>query len=269
MSQLPALRVFKGHTTHQRSQPFHHRFRYGLSLIDIDIDRQAEADRQSFLFKTSRPALFGFRARDHGDRGGDTLRSWAQSQWGHAGIALPDGAIRLLTFPRHWFYKFAPISIWVGYGRDEVPRAILYEVHNTFGDTHTYAAEIPAAGTRHQHEADKTFHVSPFFDISGCYRFTLRLDKTQFKLIVETRHGDAQTHMATIQTKAFRASTAQFARLAITKPFASLAVTLAIHWQALKLWIKGAKYHSRPTPPRAAVTRATPPLTPPQHKTSI
>ncbi|MEM6534094.1 MAG: DUF1365 domain-containing protein [Pseudomonadota bacterium] len=269
MTQLPALRLFKGHTTHQRSTPFRHRFRYGLSLIDIDIDRLAEAGKQSVLFSIDRPALFGFKPQDHAGNTPDTLRPWAEQQWESAGVTVPDGALRLLTFPRHWFYKFAPISIWIGYNSDGGPRAILYEVHNTFGDTHTYAAEIPMSGARHQHEADKTFHVSPFFDISGRYRFTLRLDAQQFRLIVETLHGGAQTHMATIQSKARSATTMQFAALAVSKPISSLAVTLAIHWQALKLWIKGAKYHARPTPPRQTVTRAATHPTTPQQKTLI
>ncbi len=243
---------------HQRSAPFTHRFRYGLSMIDIDVDRLEEASTQSRLFSTTGPALFSFREADHATRAkkGD-LRDWAEQQFKAVGFDERPDSIRLLTFPRHWFFKFAPISVWLAFDKAQNPTAILYEVHNTFGEMHTYAAMVPE-GQRHQHEADKVFHVSPFFDISGKYRFTLRLEEKAFSLVVATMHGEAQTHMATLQVKARPATSIEFAKLAITKPFSSLGVTLAIHWQALKLWIKGARYNSRPKLPDTALSRATP-----------
>ncbi|MDJ0922304.1 MAG: DUF1365 domain-containing protein [Henriciella sp.] len=246
--QPPAMRLYRGHTTHQRSTPFKHRFRYGLSLIDIDIDRLDEAAVQSRLFSIEKPNLFSFRREDHGLRKKAALRPWAERQFADGGITLDGGPIRLVTFPRHIFYKFAPISLWFGHGPDGELRGILYEVNNTFGEHHTYVAATPDT-LRHQHAADKVFHVSPFFDLSGRYHFTLRKTEDRLSLIVETRHGEAQTHVATIQAKASPATTPMFARLATLKPLSSLAVTLAIHWQALKLVFKGARYHNRPAKP--------------------
>lgn len=245
MTEQAALRLFRGHTTHQRSVPFTHRFKYSLSLIELDVDRLDDAARQSSLFSIDKPNLFSFRRRDHGERKDKDLRQWAERHFIEAGIDLEGGAVRLLTFPRHLFYKFAPISLWMGYGPDGELRGILYEVNNTFGETHTYVAPTPEPG-RHRHLTEKVFHVSPFFDISGTYRFTLRVDGETLGLVIETLKDGAQTHLATIKAEAYPATTPQFARLAITKPFSSFGVTLAIHWQALKLWLKGAKYHSKP-----------------------
>lgn len=245
MTEQPALRLLRGHTVHQRSIPFKHRFKYGLALIDIDIDRLDQAGKVSRLFGVDRPGLFSFQARDHAARDGQPLRPWAELQFHEAGISLEGGAIRLVTFPRHAFYKFAPISLWLGHGPDGDLRGILYEVNNTFGETHIYAAATPGAG-RHQHEADKAFHVSPFFDVSGAYRFTLNTSEDGLNLVVATFKDGAQTHVATIAAKARPTTSTSFARLAIAKPLSSLMVSMAIHWQALKLWIKGAKYHSKP-----------------------
>lgn len=230
---------------HQRSMPFVHRFKYGLALIDIDIDRLDQAGTISRLFGVDRPGLFGFRSRDHGARDGLSLRPWAESQFLEAGLSLEGGEIRLITFPRHAFYKFAPISLWLGHGPDGDLRGILYEVNNTFGESHIYAAATPGTG-RHQHDADKAFHVSPFFDVSGAYQFTLTSTESGLNLVIATYRDGAQSHVATIAAKARLASSAAFAHLAITKPLSSLMVSMAIHWQALKLWIKGAKYHSKP-----------------------
>jgi len=245
VKEAPALRLWRGHTVHQRSVPFEHRFKYGLALIDVDIDRLVDADRQSVVFSVDRSNLFSFNRKDHGDRQPADLRPWAEQQFANAGIDLNGGVIRLVTFPRHGFYKFAPISLWLGHGPDGTLEGILYEVNNTFGETHIYAAATPE-GSRHRHSTDKVFHVSPFFDVSGAYQFTLRWSDTDLRLLVATQKDGAQTHLATITAKSRPATARSFAMLALTKPLSSLAVTIGIHWQALKLWIKGAKYHSKP-----------------------
>ena len=100
--------------------------------------------------------------------------------------------------------------------------------------------------------------MSPFFDVSGAYQFTLKRTADQLRLIVATTENGTQSHVATISAKANPATTPAFIGLAITKPFSSLGVTAAIHWQALKLWLKGAKYHSKPKQSSVRTTIATP-----------
>lgn len=256
MKELPALRLWRGHTVHQRSVPFEHRFKYALALIDVDIDRLAEAHSQAATFSVDRSNLFSFDRKDHGARASEDLRPWAEQRFREAGIELAGGVIRLVTFPRHAFYKFAPISLWLGHRPDGALQGILYEVNNTFGETHVYAARTPDEA-RHRHNTEKAFHVSPFFDVSGRYEFTLRWSETDLRLIVATCQDGTQTHMATICTKAQPATAAAFLELAFSQPFSTLAVTLGIHWQALKLWIKGAKYHSKPkqSPVRTTIAK--------------
>ncbi|GAB5454985.1 MAG: DUF1365 domain-containing protein [Henriciella sp.] len=256
MTEQPALSILKGHTVHQRSIPFVHRFKYGLALIDIDIDRLDEAAGQTACFNVDRSSLFSFNRKDHGARTAVPLRPWAETQFQNAGVQLDGGAIRLVTFPRHAFYKFAPISLWLGHGPDGALRGILYEVNNTFGETHTYVAATPDT-SRHQHGTDKAFHVSPFFDISGTYEFTLKRSEDQLSLIVATKTKAGQSHVATISAKSVPATNAAFISVALSKPLSTLGVTFAIHWQALKLWLKGAKYHSKPKQSSVRTTVAT------------
>ncbi|MHA7900996.1 MAG: DUF1365 domain-containing protein [Henriciella sp.] len=257
MTEQPALQLLKGHTVHQRSEPFTHRFKYDLALIDLDIDKLDAADRQSVVFNVDGTGLFSFNRRDHGARQDAPLRPWAEQNFQNAGIELDGGPIRLITFPRHAFYKFAPISLWLGHGPDGTLRGILYEVNNTFGESHIYVAATPDAPA-HKHDTDKVFHVSPFFDISGAYEFTLKRTAEQLSLIVATRKNGQQSHVATISARAEPATTAAFVKLALARPLSSIGVTIAIHWQALKLWLKGAKYHSKPKQSSVRTTIATP-----------
>ncbi|MEL6858374.1 MAG: DUF1365 domain-containing protein [Pseudomonadota bacterium] len=256
MSDIPPLRLLRGHTVHQRSVPFTHRFKYDLALIDIDIDRLDAADQMTGLFNIDRSGLFSFNRKDHGGRTPQALRPWANAQFEQAGLTGPTGAVRLVTFPRHMFYKFAPISLWLGYDAGGGLSGILYEVNNTFGETHIYAAETP--NERHnQHDADKVFHVSPFFDVSGAYEFKLTVNEDRLSLVVATKKAGQQTHVATISAVAHPATTAALVALALRKPLSTLGVTAAIHWQALKLWLKGAKYHSKPKQSSVRITVAT------------
>jgi len=255
MITLPALSAFKGRTTHVRYMPFERRFAYGLFLIDIDIDRLGEADKASALFSVDKPNLFSFRRKDHGARIDQPLRPWAEEKFKAAQVELNGGAVRLITFARHLFYKFAPISLWFGYGPDGDLRGVIYEVNNTFGETHAYVAAVTQA--REQHVSDKRLHVSPFFDVTGKYRFTLRAPEQGLGVVVESIVDGTCVHMANIKAKRQKMSTAQLLKTAITRPFASLGVSLAIHWEAFHIWRRGAGYRSRPPLAETDTTCAT------------
>lgn len=251
----PPLRLWKGQTHHKRFVPFERAFSYEIALIDLDIDRLEEAGRMSWLFSVNRPGLFSFQERDHGSQDPSvSLRCWAEGQFAAAGVDLRAGTIRLVTFARHFFYKFAPLSLWYGYAPDGKLAGIIYEVRNTFGERHCYVAAI--SGQRSVHLAPKSFHVSPFFDVSGQYRFTLREPAGTLDVVVENMKDGERSHLANIKARMKEATTANLMRLALTNPLSSLGVTFAIHWQALLLWMRGAKYHSRPSKPEDIATVA-------------
>lgn len=252
----PPLRLYKGQTRHVRYMPFERGFAYRLFLIDLDIDRLYEADRCSGLFGVDRGALFSFRRRDHGYRKDQPLRGWAEDMFASADIALDGGAIRLITLPRHLFYKFAPISLWFGYGPGGDLRGVIYEVNNTFGHTHAYVA--PVDGRRVQHEADKRLHVSPFFDVTGKYRFTLRAPDAHLSVIIENIVDNKRTHMASLMAKKSTATSGALLKAAVLRPLSTLGVTLAIHYEAFKLWVRKAGYRAVPHAPDETMSTATP-----------
>lgn len=249
------LTLMSGQTTHVRFMPFEQRFSYKLFMIDLDIDRLDEVGAMSSLFKINSPGLFSFSEADHGARGETSLRVWAERKFKAANVDLKGGSIRLMTFPRHLFYKFAPISLWFGHDIGGQLQGVIYEVNNTFGETHSYVARAQHEALN-RHQADKTFHVSPFFDVSGKYQFKLRAWDEGVNLVVDSISDAGRTHMATINAKRRPASSSTLLKAALSRPLSSLGVTAGIHWEALKLWLKGAKYHSRPAPPVAEMTVA-------------
>ncbi len=244
-----AAELYIGRTVHERRQPFSHRFNYRIASLMVDLERLAEAASLSRLFSVERFNLYSFFERDHGARDGSALIDWARARFDEAGIAIGDARVRLLCAPRVLGYVFNPLSIYFAEDREtDTLKGVIYQVHNTFGDAHAYVA--PCTGDTAEHQAaEKVFHVSPFFDVGGRYEFTLRAPDERFKLSIFKERTDGSDFMATMAMNREALTTATLAGLFASQPFSTLKTISAIHFEALKLWIKGAKYHSRPEPP--------------------
>jgi DUF1365 family protein len=245
-----AAQLWLGRTVHRRESPFERRFSHRIAMLEVDIDRLAEADALSRLFAVDRGAAISFRQKDHGARDRTLpLRAWVEAKLAEAGISLEGGAIRLISFPRVLGIGFAPISIWLGHGPDGTLRGVIYEVHNTFGETHSYVCAFDPTVRRAL--ADKEFFVSPFFDVDGGYRFTLRppdqgKDGGHMSLVVENIAAGGRAHVAALTVKATALSSPAILRWLVAMPISGLGVLIAIHWQAFRLFLKGAKYRVKP-----------------------
>lgn len=241
----PAAQLWFGRTAHTREQPFKRSFSYRIAMLEIDIDRMSEADGLSKLFSVNRGGTVAFRASDHGARDAAVpLRTWAEGRFGEAGISLGGGAIRLLTFPRVLGYGFAPISVWLGHDAQGNLKGAIYEVHNTFGETHSYVSALNPVAERQT--AGKDFHVSPFFDVSGEYRFTLKRAERLVALTVENIAAERRSHVASLTVQPRPLTSANLLKWMAAMPISGLGVMFAIHWQALILLLRGAKYRDKP-----------------------
>jgi len=233
-----------GRTAHTRLTPFRRSFSLRIAMLEVDIDRLDEADKMSSLFAIDRNAPISFRQIDHGARQPFVpLRLWADARFAEAGIDLQKGKILLFAFPRVLGYGFSPISVWFGYGPDGGLRGIIYEVHNTFGEAHAYVSAFTGDARA---MADKELYVSPFFDVDGEYRFTLRQPGENMALIVENMTADGRSHVASLNVRPHVLTSRAILRWLLEMPLSGLGVMIAIHWQALILWIKGARYRVKP-----------------------
>jgi DUF1365 family protein len=252
----PAARLWFGHTAHTRMSPFRRSFTYRIAMLEIDIDRLEEANRLSHLFSVERGNAISFRSADHGARTATVpLRLWAEARYAEAGIGLDGGAIRLVTFPRVLGYGFAPISLWFGYGPDGECRGVIYEVHNTFGETHAYVSAFDGDQSA---QAPKEFHVSPFIDVTGRYRFSLWQSEKAMRLVVENLGKDGRLHIASLNVRPRALTTGSIGQWLLAMPFSGLGVVIAIYWQALRLWLKGAQYRDKPEQRARQTTLARP-----------
>jgi DUF1365 family protein len=253
-----ALDLYVGRTLHARFAPRPHRFSYAIFQILIDVDRLDEALAGRWMLRRGRIGLMSFAERDHGWRTDARLRPWVEAMLAQAGLAASARRIRLLCFPRILGFVFNPISVFYVEDADGGLEAVIYEVNNTFGQTHAYVA--PARGRCEQrHGADKAFYVSPFFRVEGGYRFRLTPPGETLKLTIIKAVSGQPDFVACLKAERRAATNVALLGLFLGMPLMTLGVVAAIHWQALRLWLKGASFGPRPAGPRAGVSmgRAT------------
>jgi len=251
-----AASLYPSRVMHRRRVAPFYRFVYRIFYLLIDVDRIAETAQELRLFSHNRFNLASFYDRDFGLRRPGGLRPWAESILDNAGIDLAGGRVRLLCLPRLLGFAFNPISLWYCEHRDGSLRAVIAEVRNTFGEKHSYllaAGGGPMAYDRPL-EAEKCFHVSPFFDLVGRYRFTLSEPGERLRVAIHETRAGVPILDATLAGERRALTDGALLALALAMPLMTLKVVAGIHWEALKIWLRGGKYHPKPLPPAQDVT---------------
>ena len=239
-----AAALYVGDVMHARLKPMGHRFSYRVMSLLIDLDRLAEANRQSSLFGINRAALYSFRESDHGARDGTSLRAYAQACAAERGIDLAGGLVLLLCYPRLLGYTFNPLSVYFCYRADGELALLIYEVRNTFGEIHPYvlpvsSGEISDAGVRQQQ--DKLFYVSPFIEMAMRYHFRVRPPGESVQVRILETDRDGPLLAATFNGSRRALNNKALLRAFFALPLVTLKIMAAIHWEALRLWLKGAR----------------------------
>ncbi|WP_296327406.1 DUF1365 domain-containing protein [Reyranella sp.] len=242
---------------HRRLRPRENAFRYKVGYLCLDLDSLEGAAGR--WLKLDRRGLVSFRRADHGTRDGSDLKVWLQDILQQQGVAdVCDGEVVLMTMPRMLGYVFNPVSFWFCRDRTGTLRAVLCEVNNTFGEGHCYLVyhddRTPIEPDQWL-EGRKVFHVSPFLPIEGGYRFRFRLDDERAH--VDVNFHDARGLMLATSVGGRREPLDDrgILRRFLANPTMTLAVMVRIHWQALHLWRKRARFYTKPAPPSELVTR--------------
>ena len=244
--------LYPGKVMHARLKPFGHRFVYSVFSLLVDIDRLQELDRLSRFLAVNRPGLASFNESDHVERKGETIRQFADRLLADAGLREPAARILLLAYPRIFGYVFNPISVYFAYHAEGDLLALTYAVRNTFGQRHTYVApirpgDISPAGVRQTRT--KIFHVSPFVEMGARYHFRILPPGKTVRLRIHETAGGEPLLSATFNGDATPVNDTNLALCLARFPFMTLKVVAGIHWEALKLWLKGAKFRRSPPPP--------------------
>lgn len=252
----PVLQIAFGTVRHRRLRPRPHAFGYRAFFLRIRVDASPASVRWGglTLLGIDRPGLLSFRSRDHGDGSADP-RAWLAALLATAGLTA-DGPIWLHTFARVLGYAFKPVSFWHCHRADGRLVAIVAEVNNTFGDRRAYLLHDDGRPLREGQEivARKDFHVSPFCQTAGLYRF--RFLHRDARWVARIDHDDAAGPLlcTSLSGTLVAADARAAARALLGYPLFSLGVIARIHWQAIRLWRQGVPFVRRPTPPPSPIS---------------
>lgn len=240
---------------HKRLRPSVNQFTYDVYYIAIP--EQSFAGLDNGVMRHNRFGVMSYYDRDHGKRNGEDASMWARALLRQCKLDEAIETLILVTMPRTMGFVFNPVSFWLGITTEGTLKAVIAEVNNTFGETHSYilAHSSGAAITADEWlEADKNFHVSPFLKVEGHYRFRFAL-RDSLGIWIDYMGPDNQTTLLTSMVcKPEPFTRRNMIKHALTLPMVSLKALVLIHWQAIKLMVKKVKYLRKPKAPATEYT---------------
>ncbi len=248
--------ILEGKVMHKRMQPKVHRFVYRVFYLCFSL-HEKQALRAPF-FSLNRFNLYSYYDRDHGLKDGSDPGVWLRSILGEYGIDQADGDIILMTQPRVLGYVFNPVSFWFCLDQHGALRAVLAEVNNTFNETHSYLLAHADQRPITQDDiltSDKVFHVSPFLKVEGRYRFRFAYGEEAIGVWIDYDTEAGETLKTSVVGQRMPITPYKWLTLFVRYPLITLKVIGLIHYQAVRLVMKGIRYIPKPHPPENRVSR--------------
>ncbi len=246
----------RGETFHGRRGAVANAFRYGVDYVLLEPEAETALPR---FFARNRPGFMTLHDIDHGGpRGAGRGAAWVREVLAEQGLGRATGGrLLLLAQPRVLGHVFNPVSFWLCHDGEERLRAVIAEVNNTFGQRHSYLChhdDLAPIGPEDRLSTRKVFHVSPFQPVAGGYTFRFDIRPGRIGIWIDYAAPEGGL-LATLIGRRVPLTTRGILGTALRRPFGSRRVLALIHWQALKLWWKRARFHRVPPPPAKEVTR--------------
>lgn len=243
--ELPALVV--GHVSHARELPLRNAFRHRSYQWLVDVD---DLPRLPLWLRP----LAGFRTEDHLDGGssGRGIRGDLGAFLAGRGVRLaPTDRVLMLANARVLGHVFDPLTVFWVRASDGVLRAVVFEVHNTYGGRHAYLLEVDRRG---QARTDKAFYVSPFNDMAGSYEIRLRLDPDEVSVSVGLDRDGARVLTATTRGVPEPATRRALLRVSLTHLLMPHRVSALIRFHGIRLWLRRLPVFPRPATHKEATS---------------
>ena len=233
--------IYNGKVIHRRFKPKEHYFKYNVFSLLIDLGELEIIQNKIKIFSYNKFNIISFYDTDHGQRDGTSLKKWIIKNLKDIGINNENIQIKLLCYPRIFGYVFNPLSVFFIYDQNSRLISILYEVKNTFGEQHTYIFKTDNDKTI-INNCSKKFHVSPFIEMECHYYFRVLKPSDKISVIIDQSDKDGKLLYASQDGNARELNEKNLLISYISHPLMTLKIIVAIHYEALKLWLKGIKF---------------------------
>ena len=233
--------IYTGQVIHKRFKPKEHFFKYKVFSLLIDLSEIHLLDKELKLFSYNKFNILSFHDIDHGPRDGTSLVDWVKNNLKNNNIDTKEITIKLLCYPRIWGYVFNPLSIFFVYDKNLNLISILYEVKNTFGEQHTYVFKIDKDNQYFEHTCKKKFHVSPFIEMNCVYYFKIFKPENKLSVVINQNDESGKILFASQDGVKKILNNKNLLTSYLSHPLMSFKIIGAIHFEALKLWLKGIR----------------------------
>ena len=241
--------IYEGRVRHTRNKPAVHSFSYRLFMMYLDLDELPSLFSKRWFWSISRPAIARFRREDHvgpNDQPlADSVRDLVAAETGRR----PAGPVRLLTNLAYFGYRFNPVSFYYCFAADgETVEFIVAEVNNTpWGEQDTYVLSCrPRGASAWRFKPAKKMHVSPFMPMDIEYDWVLANPAQRLSVHMANSRDGKRFFDATMQLRRREIGAGALAGVLVRFPLLTMKIIAAIHWQALRLWLKRCPVYVHP-----------------------
>ena len=233
--------IYTGKVIHKRFKPKEHYFKYKVFSILLCLNEIKFINKNINFFSYNKFNLMSFYDKDHGPRDGSSLIDWVKLNLKSVGINDSEIKIKILCYPRILGYVFNPLSIFFVYDLKSKLISILYEVKNTFGEQHTYVFKVNEKSEILKNNCEKKFYVSPFMDLDSEYYFKVLNPDKNLLVIIDQRDKDGKLLFASQDGVRSNLNSKNLIISYLKHPLMTFKIISAIHFEALRLWLKGIK----------------------------
>lgn len=235
--------IFTAKVMHKRLFPKVNSFTYGVYYLVLPLSGIKGISYNKF-------GILSFYDKDHGAKNGSNLDKWIRGVLKKHDLDNITQEVMLISMPRVMGYVFNPVSFWLCLDKKRNLRAVLCEVNNTFGETHSYLCAHEKGETIKSDdwlEAKKLFHVSPFLEREGHYKFRFDLKENKLGIWIDFYNEEGKKQLLTSLVGSLKPLTkSNLQKTFLQHPMVTLKTIFLIHWQALKIISKGIKYIPKP-----------------------
>ena len=251
--------IYEGRVRHARRTPVPHRFRYRVFMMYLDLDELDSVFKGRWLWSTTRRAVARFKRESHYGAADQTLSESLRDLVFEKTGARPTGPIRLLTNLSYFGYCFNPVSFYYCFDETgQTVEATVCEVTNTpWGERQMYVLPANAAknrGLAQQFSGGKKMHVSPFMPMDMKYDWCFTRPGERLAVHMVNSYEGERIFDASLLLYRKEITGPSLARVLAVFPFMTAKVVAAIHWEALKLWLKRCPIHIHPDKRRKIAT---------------
>lgn len=236
--------LVEGTVRHRRTRPFIYALEHAVFYLALDLAELEQLDRFRLLGR-NRWRPLSFRDADHWLPPAGDLRASVLAHLRSEGFADAEGwRITLVAYPRVFGHVFNPASFYLCRDAAGALRVVIVEVHNTHHERKLYTLRPEETRAAHVASMDKEHYVSPFISMDARYTVRVQDRPRDLRIVIDETEAGEPLLQASVALVRRPLTDRAMLRALVRFPLVTLKTVVMIHWHALRLWRRGARFHS-------------------------